>query len=317
MSAGICSDLSLAPAGINGLRLAAKHPPLLLLRHQNEVMINERLDLEVESWYRQPTASVGSSDPNTLLLPGRPPRISSFFYLSSVHQSLSPYLSSYSLIFFLNLFSFFVTSFSSFLLFSSTSYYFHSSSTSSLFLFFSFPSFFSFSSSFYYSLVPPFTSTSSSVFFYFLLILRLLIFLLWLFLFLVLLRLQLLQLPLSSFYFFSISNLPLWIIVQLLFGSFSSTSTYECFDVILLCLLSWISLWRFFCHDQLASEQTVSGQNIVHSLTSQNFTRANAKHLPTSEPRNNICWRSVCKSLLTRLHCLQWFQETVKQDPWS
>ena len=152
---------------------------------------------------------------------------------------------------------------------------------------------------------------------YFLLILRLLIFLLWLFLFLVLLRLQLLQLPLSSFYFFSISNLPLWIIVQLLFGSFSSTSTYECFDVILLCLLSWISLWRFFCHDQLASEQTVSGQNIVHSLTSQNFTRANAKHLPTSEPRNNICWRSVCKSLLTRLHCLQWFQETVKQDPWS
>lgn len=193
--------------------------------------------------------------------------------------------------------SFFVTSFSSFFLFSFTSYYFHSSSTSSLFLFFSFLhsslSHLHFIIRWYLHLAPPLLQ----FFLYLLQILPLRILLLWLFFFLVLLRPQLFQLALSGFYLFSISNLPLWLIVLFLFGSSPSTSTYECFGVILLCLLSWISLYRSFCRDKLASEQTASSKNIVHSLASQYFTRTNAKRLRTSEQRNSICWRLVCKSL--------------------
>lgn len=55
--------------------------------------------------HTQPTASRGSSDQNTVLLPGCPPRISSFLYFPSVHLSLSPHLSFYSLIFILTYFS--------------------------------------------------------------------------------------------------------------------------------------------------------------------------------------------------------------------
>jgi hypothetical protein len=140
MSAGICSDLSLAPAGINGLRPAAKHPVPLLLRHQNEVMINEQPDLEVGSQNRcSPRSAMGSSGEGTILLPGCPSSISSFFVFVSVYHSLSPHLSCYSLIFILTLFFFFITSFCSFPRFSSTFYYFHSSPTSSLFLYSPYP----------------------------------------------------------------------------------------------------------------------------------------------------------------------------------
>jgi hypothetical protein len=116
----------------------------------------------------------------------------------------------------LTLFSFFITSFCSFLLFSSTSYYFHSSSTSSLLLFSPCP----------HSYLSRLHSIPLWFFLHCFLILSVRISLLWfLFFFPILICLHVLHLSLSCFYLFFVSLLPLWLFLQLLFGSSSITST--------------------------------------------------------------------------------------------